>query len=85
MLSSNVENATKKIISFPLLAAYQLRDNDKMAGCVVLFTNYTEGTVVHDPTNADWLGHYSKNWEDVNNVHYWTLLPIGATVHITQE
>ena len=67
-----------QVNSFPLLA-------ESPNGLIVLFKNYTVGTVVHaGNSQLHKLGDSRCYWIDVTNSH-WTILPKGSTVTLTQE
>ena len=64
-------------LEFPLLA------KNKRFGGVVLFTDYSEGTVISENEGYD-IGHVSVYWLRVDDKTQWKILPMGSKVTLIQ-
>lgn len=63
----------KNDLVFPLLA--RARNNK-----IVLFTDFTVGTVMDIGVSDDELGRHEKGWLNCSNKNVWEILPKGTKV-----
>lgn len=65
-------------VGFPRLCKH------KESNFTVLFSDYTEGTVVHSESPEVEFGKHRDNWISCKNEEEWYTLPVGSKVTLTQ-
>ena len=75
----------KSTLSFvPVRSEFPRLFKSEKSGLVVLFTSRTRGTALSNGLDTS-LGDHSEGWVSCYDKGYWTELPAGSTVTLTQE